>query len=102
MKTNKQNLKQRILKGILLSAFLLLNFIAISNNGGKNSNPEIKEKSFFHSALFANKKVTVENKKCSFHFFNPFKKSVIPSTYIKIVLKNKKGSFLNIKIGYIS
>jgi len=102
MKANKQTLKQNSLKGILFSAFLVLNLFALANNGGKYSAPEIKEKSFFHSTMFAKKNAMTENKKCSFRFFNPFKKSILPSTYVRFVLKNKKGSFLNIKIGYIS
>lgn len=91
-----------MLKKLTVSALLFLNLKAISNNGRGILTVGLKEKAPFHSKTNISQKTTAENKTCKFRFINPFKKCAIPSTYVKFVLKNKKGSFLNIKIGYIS
>jgi len=50
-----------------------------------------------HKSFFKRKE-----SKCVAKLTAPITKFFNPPTYVRFVLKNKKGAFLNIKIGYIN
>jgi hypothetical protein len=85
----------------MLVAFLFVSAIGLANNNYPKHFPHIERPLSVSKTTFC-KKEAPSHRKHGFRFINQINKNISFPTYIKFGLKNEKGKYLTIKIGYIS
>jgi len=83
------------MKTTLQIILLLLISISLCAHKTPEATKEKENHGLFNKLIQKKRAFHIKLKAPSIKIFNP-------PTYIKFVLKNKKGNYLNIKIGYIS